>query len=71
MTQKILEKGHTQMEVDSLHSVIEGKLKGKTIYCPSAYATLIREARPNPFPYEVKYVDHTFFRDFSLVNTLQ
>ena len=40
----MLEKGHTQMEADSVHSVIERKLKGKTIYCQSAYATFIREA---------------------------
>ncbi|XP_036322550.1 uncharacterized protein LOC118736606 [Rhagoletis pomonella] len=34
---KYLEKGHTQMEVDSVHSVIERILKNQEIYLPSHF----------------------------------
>lgn len=69
ITQKILEKGHTQMEVDSVHSVIERKVrKRKTcIYVPQNYVDLMREARPRQ-PYVVHYVDHSFFKDYTELN---
>ena len=59
--QKCLEKGHTQMEVDSAHALIERKLKGREIHLPSQYPISIREARKNPSPYEVHYLTHDFF----------
>jgi hypothetical protein len=70
ITQKILERGHTQMEVDSVHSKIEQKLKpGKkrcvSIYCPADYVNIIENARSLPEPYKVKYVNHEFFKDYS------
>lgn len=65
ITQKYLEKGHTQMEVDSVHSLIERKLKNREIFLPSQYATITKEARTKPCPYEVITPDHTFFKDFS------
>lgn len=65
ITQKYLEKGHTQMEVDSVHSVIERKLKNREIYLPSQYATITKEARKTPCPYDVITPDYTFFKDFS------
>lgn len=40
ITHKYLEKGHTQMEVDSVHSVIQRKLKNTEIFLPSQYATI-------------------------------
>jgi hypothetical protein len=40
ITQKYLEKGHTQMEVDSVHSVIERKMKNREIFLPTQYATI-------------------------------
>lgn len=43
--QKYLEKGHTQMEVDSVHSVIERKLKNKPIYVPANYIDIFEGAR--------------------------
>lgn len=66
ITQKYLEKGHTQMEVDSVHSVIERKLKNREIFLPSQYATITKEARSKPCPYEVISPDYTFFKDFSV-----
>lgn len=63
--QKFLVKGHTQMEVDSVHAAIERKLKNREIHLPSQYATVTREARLKPFPYEVREVDYNFFKDYS------
>mgnify|MGYP003623738273 FL=1 len=63
--QKFLVKGHTQMEVDSVHAAIEKKLKNREIHLPSQYAAITREARLKPFPYEVREVDYTFFKDYS------
>ena len=68
--QKFLEKGHTQMEVDSVHSVIERKLKHLEIFLPSQYSLVTKEARSNPSPYEVAIVDHTFFKDYSIKSYL-
>ncbi|XP_060062917.1 toll-like receptor 4 [Ylistrum balloti] len=65
--QKYLEKGHTQMEVDSVHSTIESKLKRKPIYVPQNYVDIIKSVRPSQ-PYHVHYVDHTFFKNFSHIN---
>ncbi|CAG9820719.1 unnamed protein product [Phaedon cochleariae] len=65
ITQHYLEKGHTQMEVDSVHSTIEGKLRNKEGYLPSDYARICREARPKQ-PYQVHYLDHQVFLSSSL-----
>ena len=61
---KFLEKGHTWMEAES---AIEGKLRGRQIIWPAEYIDVITAARRD-HPYEVKQVDHTFFRDFSKLN---
>ena len=45
ITQKYLEKGHTYMIVDSVHSVIEHKVKNKPIYVPQHYIDAIKEVR--------------------------
>ncbi|KAK6186042.1 hypothetical protein SNE40_008154 [Patella caerulea] len=64
ITQKILERGHTQMECDSIHSVIERAIKRKPIYSPQNYVDKIREARPKQ-PYEVEFLTHEFFKEYS------
>lgn len=66
ITQKYIEKGHTQMEVDSVHSVVERKLKNVEIFLPSQYASITKEARKHPSPYQVFQPDYTFFKDYSL-----
>ena len=71
VTQKYLERGHTQMECDSVHSVVERKLKNRDIYVPAEYAAVIRGARSNPRPYNVKYVGHGFFTNFSQINIVK
>ncbi|KAJ4451903.1 hypothetical protein ANN_03381 [Periplaneta americana] len=64
IAQKFLEKGHTQMECDSVHNSIECKLKGREITLSSQYALISKEARKKPFPYEVHYLNHNFFITF-------
>ena len=61
IVQKYLEKGHTQMEVDAMHSKIERKLKNVPIYSPANYVECFKNARPSQ-PYELKYVQHDFFQ---------
>jgi len=68
INQKYLEKGHTQMEADSVHSVLEGAMRNRDIYLPSQFIDITKNARKNPFPYRVKFVDWQFFRDFSKPN---
>lgn len=61
--QKFLEKGHTQMECDSVHSAIETALKNKEIYLPSDYYRVTKEARFKN-PYVVKNMDSEFFLNY-------
>lgn len=63
ITQKFLEKGHTQMECDSVHSAIETRLKNKEIYLPSDYLRITREAR-SASPYIAISKEFDFFRNF-------
>lgn len=64
--QKFFEKGHSQMEVDSVHSTIERRLKNRDIYLPTDYINVCREARHNN-PYNVKYMNYDEFKDFSKI----
>ena len=68
--QKFLEKGHTQMECDLVHSTIEQSLKKKEIYLPSDYIKCTRDARTKPSPYNVFEVDHTFVKKYSETSTM-
>lgn len=61
--QKFLEKGHTQMECDSVHSAIETALKNREIYLPSDYHRVTKEARLKD-PYVVKNMDFNFFLNY-------
>lgn len=62
--QKYLFRGHTQMEVDSMHSTIEKAIRHQNIYLPSQYAEHCENARKSPFPYKVKQLQHDFFKNF-------
>lgn len=44
VTQKYFEKGHTQMECDSMHSVIERAIRHKRINVPADYAYIAKVA---------------------------
>jgi len=59
--QKFLEKGHTQMECDSMHSSIERR----DVQVTADYVQIIRNERLFLQPYSVVYLDHAFFKDFS------
>ncbi|KAJ8887348.1 hypothetical protein PR048_013563, partial [Dryococelus australis] len=63
--QKYLERGHTQMECDSMHSTTKRKLKNREIYTPASYVDICKSARENHKPYDVIYVNHLFFEDYS------
>lgn len=64
ITQNYLEKGHTQMEVDSVHHTIEMKLKKREIYLPTDYINVCKDARSKN-PYRVKYLNFSCFSDYS------
>ena len=53
------------MEVDYVHAQIERVVKNKNIYSPSSYVTLIEGVQKSKSYYKVKYVDHTYFDDYS------
>lgn len=62
--QKFLIKGHTQMECDSTHSMIERKLRNKDIFLPSDYIRITTEARKYPNAYKAVLLKHDYFYDF-------
>lgn len=64
---KVFGTWNTQMECDSIHSVIERKIRKKPIFVPQDYANKIRGARLQK-PYLVKYLEHIFLKDFSTLN---
>ena len=61
---KYLCKGHTQMEVDSVHTVIERALRNQNVYSPAGYVDIIRNAKKKQSKYEIKYLDFIFFHEF-------
>lgn len=65
---KYLCKGHTQMEVDSVHSVIERICTNRNIYTPTCYINLIENAKKHNPKYKVRYLDYTFFSNFKQFN---
>lgn len=65
--QIILEKGHTMMEVDSVHSTIEHYIK-PPIYAPQDYITRMRQARPKQ-PYDIRVIHYDFFKDYEKLTT--
>lgn len=62
--QKYLVKGHTHMECDSTHSLIERETKRKTVNVPDDFVDAVSTARSRPFPLDVVKLTHDFFRDF-------
>ena len=64
IVQKYFEREHTQMEVDSIHSSLQTRLKNRSIYYPTQYVELFKECRPSQ-PYEVFELTYQFFLDFT------
>ena len=48
-----LQKGHTENEKDSVHSVIERATKHAVIYSPEQWYSAVRTARKSKTPYHV------------------
>jgi len=63
--QKYLEKGHTQMECDSVHSTIERQYKNVDVYLPSQFVVHSITARKVPMPYRAKLLNYSFFKNYS------
>src|SRR5688572_16463813 len=57
--QKYLVRGHTQMEVDSVHATIEQRARHVEVYTPMEWETIMKTARHTK-PYNVHSLDHAF-----------
>lgn len=67
-----LEKGHTETENDSVHSVIERATRNTEIYTPEQWYAAVRGARKSKSPYTVKEMSVTEFIDFrEMVKTVK
>lgn len=62
--QLFLEKGHTMMEADSVHSTLEHYFY-EPINSPTDYVARMRMARPS-YPYNIKVLHFGFFKKFEL-----
>ena len=60
--QKFLEKGHTYMECDSMHSAIEFARKNSSVFCVSAWKSIFEVARRKN-PYRVHQLNYKDFFD--------
>ncbi|KAJ8732654.1 hypothetical protein PYW07_015253 [Mythimna separata] len=69
ITHRFLQKGHTQNEGDSVHSVIERASQTRTIYTPHEWRLLVRWAKNEGESYVVRNVTQNDVFDFKcLVN---
>ena len=59
--QKYLISGHTYMEADSMHSMIERTTRCD-MYTPNDYKVAMRLARQNPRPYHVHDLNYAYFK---------
>lgn len=64
ITHRFLEKGHTQNEGDSVHSLVERTSKTRIIYTPDEWRALVRWAKTDDNPYRVKNMEQKDFFDF-------
>lgn len=60
ITQKYLVAGHTQMECDSMHSVIERNISAD-VFTERDYVVVMEHARKKPSPYHVTSLKHENF----------
>lgn len=68
VTHKYLEVGHTQMEVVSMHAMIEKRLKNQTINVPAEYINICRTSKTNNIRYKCEYLTYGYFKDFKEVS---
>jgi len=67
--QNYLERGHTQMAVDSMHSAIETAAKNVSIYSLSGWVNILKTARRKN-PYEVTRLKFSDFINLKKVNNV-
>ncbi|XP_053599759.1 uncharacterized protein LOC128669186 [Plodia interpunctella] len=69
ITHRFMQKGHTQNEGDSVHSVIERASRAKIIYTPHEWRLLAKWAKNDGEPYVIRNISQNDVFDFkSLVN---
>lgn len=68
ITNNYLERGHTQMSVDSMHSAIENSAKNVSIYSPNDWCNIMRMAR-RKHPYKVIRLKFEDFIDLKKLHT--
>lgn len=68
--QKYLISGHTQMECDATHSLIERKINKKQINLPSQFVQLIKEARKVPAPLQAHHLRYDYFLNFENISKI-
>ena len=63
-----LQKGHTENENDSVHSVIERATKYAVIYSPEQWYSAMRTARKSKTPHYVEELTHAQFIDYKTMS---
>lgn len=58
------EVGHSKMECDSIHSLIERKIRKKDAYIPQQFIEYTKAARIHPMPLKAELLDHKFFKNY-------
>nr|CAH7717063.1 unnamed protein product [Callosobruchus chinensis] len=53
------------MECDSVHSLLERKLRNREIHLPSEYAKVTKECKIYPKPYIVKVLQRNLFKNYA------
>ena len=66
---KFLERGHTHMEVDSLHAAVEHAKRHVPVFVPADWETVCRLARKHKRPYNVIPLTHESFFDFKMMSS--
>ncbi|ELU13042.1 hypothetical protein CAPTEDRAFT_203816 [Capitella teleta] len=66
--QKFMESGHSQMEVDCVHSTVERMGRTNKIHSPFDWYTIVRSCRPQQ-PYNVIEMEHADFQDHKKVSS--
>lgn len=64
ITHTFFEKGHSQMEGDSVHATIEKFTKHRDMYCPNEWMTAVANSKITQPKYEVIEMSTSDFKDF-------
>ncbi|KAF0292435.1 hypothetical protein FJT64_009555 [Amphibalanus amphitrite] len=67
ITLNFLLKGHTYLPCDSMHAAVEARIRHHLVYPPSEWRTVIRTARHDPSPYDVKEHQITYRKDWQSI----